>query len=263
VPRELTHEKGIDRAALEAGAGALREALRPLIEAGRLGAVLLQFPFWFRASPVSRARILFLVDAFRPLPVSVELRHVSFFLGPKREGGRGASAAELPVDAGPGSALRFLQEAGAGIVNIDIPPGRWTVPPTALVTSPTGYVRLHGRNDRTWFDPKAGRDAKYDYLYTAAELSAWMARIRAVGEKTARTFVIANNHFKAQAPANAIELLHLLGRTPADIPAELLGAYPAVAARIGRQGPVQTEIPGLDFGTSPPPEGTRDRGGRA
>jgi uncharacterized protein YecE (DUF72 family) len=262
VPKELTHEKSLEPDALEAGVTGLKESLRPLIEAGRIGTVLIQFPFYFADSPESRDRIRRLVDALLPLPVSVEVRHLSFF----REKGRSGPAEKAgpggphPARA-PAGALTFLEEIGAGIVNIDIPEGRATVPPSSLSTSPTGYVRLHGRNSRAWFDPRAGRDEKYNYLYSAAELTAWKDRILALGERTLRTFVIANNHFKAQAPANAVELLHLLGRTPSEVPRELLETYPELAASLGRTAPVQGEIPGLEADPRAAPEGSRGREG--
>jgi uncharacterized protein YecE (DUF72 family) len=230
VPKELTHEKGMDAAAIRSGAAAVVDGLRPLIDAGRLGAVLLQFPFYFRDSPESRDRIRILAESFHPLPVTVELRSLGFFFGTMKPG----APPSRDLETGPGSALAFLEEIGAGIVNIDLPPGPNMVPPTAIRTSPVGYVRLHGRNSTTWFDPKAGRDAKYDYLYSVAEIAEWKDRVLRLGERTARTFVIANNHFRGQAPANAIELLHLLGRTPADIPRELLFAYPEIQRLIER-----------------------------
>ena len=244
VPKELTHgDLPPDEAAKLAGA--LKDSLRPLIEGGRLGAVLLQFPFYFRDGPESRDRIRRLVDDLRPLPASVEVRSLSFFFGPPRrtaadeKKGRAGGVEEMggeeaappgELATGPGSAIRFLEDLGAGIVNIDVPPSRGSVPPTSINTSPLGYVRLHGRNGRAWFDPRAGRDQKYDYRYSTAELAAWKERILKLGERTARTFVILNNHFRAQAPANAAELLHLLGRAPGPLPAELLHTYPDLRA---------------------------------
>jgi len=251
VPKELTHEEGLDPAGLAAIAAGLKEGLRPLADAGRLGAILLQFPFYFRDGPASRDRIRRLVEAFRPIPVSVELRHRSFFFGPAS----GDREGDGSLATGPASAIRFLEEIGAGLVNIDVPPGRGTVPPTSVNTSPIGYVRLHGRNARSWFDPKAGRDQKYDYLYSLAELAEWKIRILRLGERTDRTFVIHNNHFRAQAPANALELLKLLGRTPPDPPREILLAYPELAEILGRASqasgiPIQEEI---DAPSKPPP----------
>jgi uncharacterized protein YecE (DUF72 family) len=251
VPKELTHGK-IPPEAIGLGAQELKEGLAPLIEAGRLGAVLLQFPFYFRDRPESRDRIRRLVDALRPLPVVVEVRSRGFLFARRREE---AGAAEDHLEEGPGSGLRFLSEIGAGLVNIDIPPGKWTIPPTAIATSSVGYVRLHGRNSRTWFDPRAGRDSRYDYLYSEEELRDWARRAEQVSSRTERTFVIANNHFRGQAPAAALLLLHFLGRPPPEPPPELLETYPELTRLLGRSAaPRQAEIP---FGSE------REESGRA
>ncbi len=230
VPKELTHERDLAPDRLAELTSGLAASLRPLAEAGRLAAVLLQFPFYFRDEPDLRDRIRRLADAFRPLPVSVEVRHRSFLFGPRESTGPGGDPA---LAVGPGSAIAFLEEIGAGLVNIDIPPGKGTVPPTSINTSDLGYVRLHGRNARSWFDPRAGRDQKYDYLYGLAELAPWKERILRLAERTVRTLVILNNHFRAQAPANAVELLHLLGRTPSEAPAELVAAFPELEGLVG------------------------------
>ena len=239
VPKELTHEAGLDAAAIAALSGELLESLAPLAEAGRLAALLLQFPFYFRDSPESRERIRRLVTALRPLPAVVELRSRSFFFG--RKGSEADEAAHAargavspPLETGPGSAIRLLEELGAGLANIDLPHSPGSVPPMSVNTSGIGYVRLHGRNSRTWFDPKAGRDEKYDYMYSLEELREWTPRIERLAARTQSTFVIANNHFRGQAPATALLLLHLLGREPAAVPAELLGAIPELAAALER-----------------------------
>src|SRR5262245_19981271 len=126
VPKELTHDEKLDPTALPGGAALLLESLKPLVEAGRLGAVLLQFPFYFRDRPDHRDRIRRLVDAFRPIPAVVEVRHPGFFFGPLREEEPPEDHGERPLFTGPGSAIRFLEEIGAGFVNIDLPPSRAT-----------------------------------------------------------------------------------------------------------------------------------------
>jgi uncharacterized protein YecE (DUF72 family) len=232
VPKELTHERWIDPVALASGASRLKEGLAPLWEAGRLAALLLQFPFYFRDSPESRDRIRRLVDALRPVPCVVEVRHRSFFFGPE-----GDQASPPSLATGEGSAIRFLEEIGAGLCNIDMPPGRTTIPPTSINTSRLGYLRLHGRNAKSWFDPKAGRDQKYDYLYSLGELMEWRQGIERLAARTELTIVIANNHFRGQAPANALLLLHLFGRAPPEPPVELLRTFPEVARVLGGRGP--------------------------
>lgn len=219
VPRDLTHEKEVGAEEIRAGGQRVLEGLDPLIGAGRLEVLLAQFPPFLRDGPAARARIEAIVEALRPVPVVVEIRNRSF----------------LATGAGGGvsSFLPFLERIGAGFVNVDLPGGgesrASTPPPTTVNTSAIGYVRFHGRNTRTWFDRRAGRDEKYDYLYGAEELREWIPRIETLASRTLRTHVITNNHFRAQAPANALQLISLLDRPLPDLPATLVAQYPNLA----------------------------------
>ena len=103
------------------------------------------------------------------------------------------------------------------------------MPPAPLRTGPLGYVRLHGRNADKWFDKKASRDEKYDYLYSLAELEQWAAHVREIAAGTESTYVITNNHFGGQAVANAFQLVRLLtGLTP-EPPPRLKERFPHLA----------------------------------
>ena len=106
-----------------------------------------------------------------------------------------------------------------------------SLPPYHYRSGPAGaYFRFHGRNYKNWFAEGAGRDARYDYLYPAEELSPWAAVIRNAAAQANTTHVILNNHFRGQAPANAFELAFLLsGKRPA-APERLRRAYPRLAA---------------------------------
>lgn len=205
VTRDLTHERVVSAAAVHDGAVLLRHGLKPLLEAGKLDCLLAQFPPHFRDGPESRDRIDAIVSELRPLDTAVEVRHTSFLNN---------------------SFLEFLERIGAGFVNVDLPPGRDPFPQSAVNTSRVGYVRLHGRNSRAWFDPRAGRDAKYDYYYSSAELEPWVTRIQKLAARTQRLYVIANNHFRGQAPANALEIMKMLDRGAPHIPPGLLALYP-------------------------------------
>src|SRR6185436_5670378 len=81
---------------------------------------------------------------------------------------------------------------------------------TRLVTGPVGYIRLHGRNAKAWFSKEAGRDEKYDYLYSRDELRLWEEAIREM--EAEKLFVILNNHFQGKAIANALMLMKALGK---------------------------------------------------
>ena len=97
---------------------------------------------------------------------------------------------------------------------------------TTINTGPIGYFRLHGRNSTAWFDRDAGRDDKYDYLYSDDELEGIAPTILRVASRTPITYVITNNHYRGQAPANALQLIEILtGRRPA-VPSCLQREFP-------------------------------------
>jgi len=204
--RSFTH--GEEGEAGPADARAFLDALAPLAEPGLLGALLLQFPWSFRDGPRSRARIARLVEFLRGPPLVVEVRHASF--------------------AAPG-AEAFLAALGTGIACVDMPAAASNLAPREERPGPVGYIRLHGRNAAAWFDPSAGRDRRFDYLYGAEEMDAVASRARAFATVAPATFVIANNHFRGQAAANALMLRARLLGSPVPIPSELLGAFPSLS----------------------------------
>jgi uncharacterized protein YecE (DUF72 family) len=205
--RSFTHED--EAAAGPAEVRSFLEALAPLRGTGKLGALLLQFPASFRDSPAARRRLARLCEWFSGETVVIEVRHVSF---------------------GTPDAEAFLRALGVGVADVDMPASPDHLPPRGRALGPVGYVRLHGRNAAAWFDRSAGRDAKYDWLYGAADVDAVAARVRAAAETAPLVFAITNNHFRGQGPANSFMLrARLLGR-PVPVPPDLLEAYPFLAA---------------------------------
>jgi len=93
------------------------------------------------------------------------------------------------------------------------------------VTSPVGYVRLHGRNYDQWFDGEKGAD-RYNYLYSEAELARWKDRIGRVAQKAQVTYVVTNNHFEGKAGVNALQLKNMLTGQRVKAPETLLQHYP-------------------------------------
>ncbi|HEX9572511.1 MAG TPA: DUF72 domain-containing protein, partial [Myxococcales bacterium] len=158
--RRFTHER--DTAFSREEIDVVRAGFDPIAEAGRLGAVLLQFPWSFRNEEANREWLRDLANAFRAYPLVVEVRHVSW--------NEPAFYAELA-------------ERGMGFVNVDQPLFRNSIKPSARATSGIGYVRVHGRNYRDWFRKTAGRDERYDYLYTAKELEPWADRTRELADE--------------------------------------------------------------------------------
>ncbi|MGA7030847.1 MAG: DUF72 domain-containing protein, partial [Candidatus Acidiferrales bacterium] len=121
-----------------------------LHDAERLGAVLLQFPFSFHNTPESLGRLNEILHDFREYPLVVEVRHASW------------ARKEF---------YELLQERGVGFCNIDQPVIGRSIKPSERVTSPIGYVRLHGRRYDTWFsdDPASPPSERYNYLYSEEE----------------------------------------------------------------------------------------------
>ena len=206
VWQRLTHE----RDKLEAGGvveacDIVRRSLTPLADAGVLGAVLAQFPWSFRNTPENQE---FLAEVFRNLEafkLAVEVRHASWDVE---------------------QFFAFLREHGVAFCNVDQPVMGESLGLTARVTSPLGYFRLHGRNYKTWFKEDAGRDARYDYLYTKKEIHQVAGMIQAVQGEAEETYAITNNHFRGQAIVNAIDVLMELDPHPPAIPPSLQAAYP-------------------------------------
>jgi uncharacterized protein YecE (DUF72 family) len=179
---------------------AFLDALKPCREAGKLGAILLQFPFYFRNTAESRARVAKLAEGLAGWPCAVEVRDRGWLLP---------------------AALGFLHERGLSLCDIDICQTRTSIPPGAWTTGPLGYVRFHGRNRDAWFDSKATVAQKYDYLYSLEELRPWAERVREIADSTEATYVIMNNHFAGKAVANAFHLLRLLGIRAPEAPPNL------------------------------------------
>jgi uncharacterized protein YecE (DUF72 family) len=209
--RGFTHEKE----PAPGDAEAFRRFLDPLADAGRLGALLIQFPWSFRNDPANRARIERILREFAPYPKAVEVRHASF--------------------DDPGF-FAMLEESGTGFVNLDQPLFSDSIKPAEIGTGGLGYVRFHGRNYQKWFAHSESWE-RYDYLYSKAELEPWVGRIRNLATER-DVFVVTNNHFRGQAIVNAVELKEALGQV-AEVPETLAQAYPdrfgAAGNLLGRQ----------------------------
>jgi uncharacterized protein YecE (DUF72 family) len=211
--RRFTHERGTAWTRDEVDAA--RAGLDPLAEAGKLGALLLQFPWSFRNTESNREWLRDLVRAFHGYPLVVEVRHISF------------------------NEPEFYAELAAnriGIVNLDQPMFRNSLPPSARATSPLGYIRVHGRNYKDWFRKTAGRDERYDYLYSASELKPWAERTKALANEMNVTdvYVVNNNHFAGQAVTNALMLEAQVTGEPVKVPQTLLESYPKELIGIAR-----------------------------
>lgn len=217
-----------------------------LLEQGKLGAVLLQFPFAFQRNAETFAHLKGLLQRFGDYPLVVEFRHATW---------------RAPETFG------LLREYRAGFCNIDQPVIGRSLEPSAEVTSEIGYVRLHGRRYDTWFEAGGPREARsranawserrageslqdsgearhdffpenegvpvpafqrYNYLYTEEELLPWVERVEDIRATAKRTYVITNNHYLGKGIVNALQLISILKNTKVAVPEPLRATYPAL-----------------------------------
>jgi uncharacterized protein YecE (DUF72 family) len=75
------------------------------------------------------------------------------------------------------------------------------------------YVRLHGRNEKSWF-ANDGRDARYDYNYNTMELEDIGKKIDELIKYAKKIFISGNNHYKGSAVNNLIQLQKFMLRQP-------------------------------------------------
>ena len=199
VFRGFTHE---DAALSREDVKEFRNYLDPMMDANRLGAILLQFPWSFKNTPESRARLEKLFRAFDAYPKALEVRHATF---------------QDP------QFYAFLEEHDVSWVNVDQPLFHESVKPADTVTGPLAYARFHGRNYEKWFAHGETWE-RYNYLYSKQELEPWVERIERMG-RSRDTYVITNNHFRGQAILNAVDIEEALGME-AKLPPQLKEAYP-------------------------------------
>ena len=177
--------------------------------AGKLHAVLLQFPFSFHRAAETTAYLQELLQRFGDYPLVVEVRHASW---------------QTP------ETLALLAERNVDFCNIDQPIIGKSLVPSAEATSPVGYVRLHGRRYDTWFsdDEAIPSHERYNYLYTLEELKPWAERAKHLAERSREVFVITNNHYEGKAAVSALQLINLLKGEKVKVPEPLREKYPAL-----------------------------------
>jgi len=180
---------------------AFRDYVDPLMDANRLGAVLLQYPWSFKNSDESREKLEKLFRDLDGYPLALEVRHATF------------QNDEF---------FRFLDERGVAWVNVDQPLFSDSVKPAGTVTGPVGYARLHGRNYEKWFAHGETWE-RYNYLYSKEDLAPWVERIGQMAHGQ-DTYVITNNHFRGQAIVNAVDLKEALGQD-AKLPPQLADVH--------------------------------------
>ena len=198
-----------------------KNSIDPLVSAGKLGALLVQFPWSFKNTDDNRSWLKDLFDSFAEYPLALEIRHSSW---------------NVP------EVYEYLAEKRVAFCNIDQPVFRGSLKPSAQVTAQVGYVRLHGQNYANWFKEDAGRDARYDYLYSDEELDPWVEKIRGIRKIADEVYVITNNHYQGQAVVNAFQIMNKLTGETFDIPNSLIQVYPQLKKIARTEGQMTLDL---------------------
>jgi uncharacterized protein YecE (DUF72 family) len=183
-------------------------ALEPLRSSGKLGGVLLQFPSYIVCKPYSFEYLEWAKEQLRGDHMLVEFRHRSWLDEDNRA-----------------NVLAFLEELGATHVIVDAPKtdAKNLVPTVLARTSQTVYVRMHGRNAKTWNIRGRSAAERFDYLYSEEELRQWVEPVKKLSEGAEQAYVMFNNNGRtassdrdgkgwiSQAPTNALQLRRILG----------------------------------------------------
>jgi uncharacterized protein YecE (DUF72 family) len=183
-----------------------RAAIRPLVEAGKLGYVLVQLAPWVRYGVRRLDYVASLPERLPGLRVAVEFRDRSWFPDHADE------------------TLAVLREAGLAHVIVDAATAAGAVPRVTRATAPTVVFRLHGRNAEGWLRQLRGEEPtvreKYDYLYTEPELRELVPDVEAMATEAEEVFISFNNNNRDYPVRNALIMKRLLGQPAPALPSQ-------------------------------------------
>ncbi|MDQ5825319.1 MAG: DUF72 domain-containing protein [Chloroflexota bacterium] len=187
--KELTHERQA-----EEGGGTpenfrfFREAVQPLIDEGKFGCVLAQFPNSFKPTQENRDYLETFRERMSDLPVVVEFRNATWVTD---------------------DTMDLLRKNDLGYCCVDEPRMKGLIPPIAVATAPIAYVRFHGRNAQKWWQHDEAYE-RYSYEYSPEELTEWVPKIEKLENSAQQTFIFTNNHYRGAAVTTARQLKEML-----------------------------------------------------
>ncbi len=168
--------------------------LEPLRKAGKLGAILLQYPEWFPIGSLNKSAILRARELLPDDTIAVEFRNRTWM-----------------EERNQDETLAFLRDNGLAYVSVDEPQGfPSSIPPVAAATAALAIVRFHGRNVENWKKPGLSAAERFDYAYTLPELAEWLPKIKRLEEEAEEVHLLMNNCYGDKAVRNAADLGALL-----------------------------------------------------
>jgi uncharacterized protein YecE (DUF72 family) len=180
-----------------------KEMVEPVRAAGKLGGILLQMAPYVVPKPASWDYLDWAGKQLEGYTVLVEFRHRSWL-----------------DDEHRAETLAFLEERGLATVIVDAPrtEAKNVIPTVVAVTAPVAYIRLHGRNAKTWNIRGGSAADRFDYLYPEEELQEWVEPMRELSGRAEEVYALANTNARspssrgdiAQGPENARRLAKVL-----------------------------------------------------
>ena len=191
--KKRVYPKDLDADAIDFVWESFLTALHPLADAGKLGAILFQFPPWFTIKKSNKEYILQCAKRVEPWRICVEFRNGSWF-----------------SDGNKDETLEFLEAYDLPYVCVDMPQGfKSSVPPIVASTSPAlSVVRFHGHNAEQW--ESGSVQQRFAYLYSEDELKQWIPKVEQLAQESAETHVLMNNCHSDYAQRNGKQLAALL-----------------------------------------------------
>ena len=177
-------------------------ALRPLHDAGRLGAVLFQYPPWFTPRRDNRAEIEALGSRLPDYQIAVEFR----------------SPRWLAEDRDREHTLGLLEAHGLVFVGVDAPDVSGLPRLFAMTNPELAIVRFHGRSDSTWAGHTRTAAERFRYLYSEPELEELAPPILGLGREARETHLLMNNCYRDYSVRNAEQLREPLTQEAANRP---------------------------------------------
>jgi uncharacterized protein YecE (DUF72 family) len=184
-PKMYEESTGRNAAISQEDVDIFKSSIDPLVQSGKLGVLLAQFPPSFKNDDYGRQILGAVINTFGEYKLAVELRHRSW--------------------SDDKNTARLLSENHVSWVSIDEPQFSSSVAADVPLTSDMAYFRFHGRNKENWWN--GNTETRYKYLYSDRELNELSGKIEAAAGKTKQLFAFFNNHWQAYAPKNAISLM--------------------------------------------------------
>ena len=187
-PRMYKEATGHEAVISQQDVDLFNRSIEPLVQYGKLGALLAQFPPSFKNDGLGQQILRGVIKIFGQYRLAVELRHRSW-----------SDDEETAL---------LLRGNNVAWVQIDEPKFKTSVAKELPLTSDMAYFRFHGRNAEMWW--KGNSETRYKYLYSQEEINELADKLRPAAEQTKLSFAFFNNHWQGYAPRNAIDMIKTL-----------------------------------------------------